>query len=155
MLAASMTLVRSGIEARIPHRGSMCMLDALLEWSPAALRCRITNQADHAHPLRSAGGLLAPCAIEYAAQAMALHSALCQSDGASPSAGFLASARGVRLHVPRLDNATGPLEVMVQLQAASGGHALYRFELHDATGRMLVDGRAAVVLNSPLSHADE
>ena len=139
-------LDRAGIVSRIPHSGTMCLLDSVLAWSASEIRCRIVNHADRSHPLRTASGLLAPCAIEYAAQAMALHGALCSPAGALPARGVLASARGVRLHVARLDNATGPLEVCAVLVAGDPDQALYRFGLSDAQGRLLVDGRAAVVL---------
>ena len=143
-------LDHAAIAARIPHRDPMCLLHSLLDWSADDIRCAIVNHADLAHPLRSAGGLLAPCAIEYAAQAMALHAALCAGDDAAPVPGFLASARAVRLHAARLDDAPGPLQVLAVRQAAARDQALYRFELRDASGRLLVDGRAAVVLNTPL-----
>lgn len=145
------TLDHAGIAQRIPHAGAMCLLDRLLDWDDDRIRCRIVNHADPAHPLRSAGGLLAPCAIEYAAQAMALHGALGARAGAAPpSPGFLASARAVRLQVARLDDRPGPLTVTASRLASGADQALYRFDLHDATGRLLVDGRAAVVLNTPL-----
>ncbi|MBI3370087.1 MAG: hydroxymyristoyl-ACP dehydratase [Burkholderiales bacterium] len=146
------TLDHGGIAQRIPHAGAMCLLDSLLDWSDDRIRCRIVNHADPAHPLRSASGLLSPCAIEYAAQAMALHGALCATaDAAPPTPGFLASARAVGLHVARLDDRPGPLTVTASRLAAGQDQALYRFELHDARGVLLVDGRAAVVLNTPLA----
>jgi predicted hotdog family 3-hydroxylacyl-ACP dehydratase len=149
------TLDHDGIAARIPHQGRMCLLERLLGWSADEIRCRIVDHADPQHPLRSPGGLLAPVAIEYAAQAMALHGALAAPTGSAPRPGFLASARQVRLHVPRLDEAPGPLTVQATRLAGDGEQALYRFTLHDADGRMLVDGRTAVVLNTPLVGAHE
>lgn len=148
-------LDHAGIAARIPHAGSMCLLDALLDATADAVRCRIAGHADAAHPLRSAGGLSSVHAIEYAAQAMALHGALAQPAGApAQRPGFLASARGVRLHVARLDDRPGPLVIGATRQAALPDQALYRFELHDAAGTLLADGRAAVVLNRPLAAPD-
>ncbi len=144
------TLDRDGIAARIPHSGSMCLLDALLQWSPEQALCRATGHRDANHPLRSPGGLLSPVAIEYASQAMALHGALTAAPGSVPSAGFLAAARGVNLHVARLDDVPGPLLVSVTRLAGAEAQALYQFELRDETGRLLVDGRATVVLNTPL-----
>ena len=94
--------------------------------------------------------LPAPVAIEYAAQAMALHASLKTAEGESPTPGFLASARDVRLHAPRLDTAPGPLTVVARRLAGDERQAMYRFVLHDATGRPLVEGRVTVVLNSPL-----
>ncbi len=145
------TLDHAGIAARIPHQGSMCLLHSLRHWTADAIHCTATHHADPAHPLRSAAGLLAPCAIEYAAQAMALHAGLCAAAGTPPTPGFLASARQVRLHVPRLDTAAGPLQVQAQRLAGDAQQAMYRFTLHDAAGRLLVEGRATVVLNRTLA----
>jgi predicted hotdog family 3-hydroxylacyl-ACP dehydratase len=144
------TLDRDGIAQRIPHSGSMCLLDGLLHWDAEHALCRASSHHDAANPLRSPGGLLAPVAIEYAAQAMALHGALTALPGSVPSAGYLAAARGVNLHVARLDDVPGALQVSVTRLAGAETQALYRFELHDETGRLLVDGRATVVLNTPL-----
>lgn len=148
-------LDRDGIAARIPHSGSMCLLDALLRWSPEQALCRATSHRDTAHPLRSPGGLLSPVAIEYASQAMALHGALTAPPGSVPSAGFLAAARGVNLHVARLDDVPGALLISVNRLAGAEAQALYQFELRDETGRLLVDGRATVVLNTPLPRPAE
>lgn len=146
-------LDHAAIARRIPHAGAMCLLDSTVDVSDTAIRCRIVNHAAPTHPLRSARGLLSSCAIEYAAQAMALHGALTAEHGQPPSPGFLASARGVRLHVLRLDDRPGPLQVSATRLASSDEQALYHFELHDAHGMLLVDGRAAVVLNQPLMAA--
>jgi predicted hotdog family 3-hydroxylacyl-ACP dehydratase len=147
------TLDHAGIAARVPHAGTMCLLDALLAWSPEQISCRITNHADPAHPLRTAHGLLAAAAIEYAGQAMALHGTLNAATGSAPRAGFLASARSVVLHAPRLDTAAGPLLVEAFKLAGDERQALYRFELSDATGTLLVEGRASVVLDGVPSEA--
>ncbi|MFN7696100.1 MAG: hydroxymyristoyl-ACP dehydratase [Burkholderiales bacterium] len=147
------TLDRDGIAARIPHSGSMCLLESLLSWNADYALCRATSHQDANNPLRSPGGLLAPVAIEYASQVMALHGALTAVAGQAPSAGFLAAARGVNLHVARLDDVPGPLQVSVTRLAGAEAQALYRFELHDEAGRLLVDGRATVVLNTPLTSA--
>ena len=169
------TLDHAGIAARVPHAGAMCLLESLLRWDADELECAIVNHADAAHPLREAvegssgeSGergergepgepgergetiLPAPCAIEYAAQAMALHASLNGAAGSAPTPGFLASARDVRLHVDRLDTAAGPLRVHARRLAGDERQAMYRFALHDAQGRALVEGRATVVLNSPL-----
>jgi predicted hotdog family 3-hydroxylacyl-ACP dehydratase len=150
MNRAPATLDRAGIAARIPHGGAMCLLDAVLDWSEAGIRCRIVNHVDPAHPLRCTKGLLAPCAIEYAAQAMAVHAALCAASDAKPPSGFLASARAVRLWTARLDDAPGPLELQTRRLAGVGTQAQYGFELKDAANRPLVDGRLVVVLAQAL-----
>jgi predicted hotdog family 3-hydroxylacyl-ACP dehydratase len=143
-------LDRAGIAARVPHRGAMCLLDAMESCSADEIVCRIANHADAAHPLRLDGQLPAASALEYASQAMALHGSLAAS-GRPPSSGFLASARDVRLHVARLDTAPGPLRVRARRLAGDAGQAMYRFELRDAHARLLVEGRTTVVLDTPLA----
>ena len=152
------TLDHAGIAARVPHAGRMCLLDTLLAWSDQHICCSASSHQDPAHPLRSGGVLSAACGIEYAAQAMALHGGLMagvDTGGAHgttpPSAGFLASARNVTLHVPRLDDVPGPLRIEATRLAGDSGQALYRFSLHADSGALLVEGRATVVLNSPLA----
>lgn len=167
--AAPATPDHAGIAARVPHSGAMCLLERLLRWDAGAIECSITGHADAHHPLRERGlsgvagngagregaapgdaGLPATAAIEYAAQAMALHATLAAGEGQPPTPGFLASARGVRLHVRRLDTARGPLAVLAQRLAGDERQAMYRFTLRDADGSALAEGRATVVLNSPL-----
>lgn len=145
------TLDHAGIAARIPHSGPMCLLDSLRRWSPEQIVCSILGHDDPSHPLRLDGVLPAAAALEYASQATALHGALCAPREAGPRPGFLASARSVRLHVSRLDDRPGPLEVQATRLSGSDGQALYRFELRDGTGAPLVDGRLTVVLDQPLA----
>lgn len=138
------------IATLIPHQGRMCLLDAVLDCTPERITCRASSHHAADHPLRSPAGLLAPVGIEYAAQAMALHGALNAKPGVDGRPGFLASARSVRLHVARLDDVTGALIVQVEHAAGDERQAMYRFELRDEAGRPLLDGRATVVLDTPL-----
>lgn len=141
-------LDHAGIEARIPHRGPMCLLARMTSWSRDRIECVATNQGAADHPLRTRLGLLATASVEYAAQAMALHGALLASAaGSEASPGFLASARDVRLQAWRLDDLGGELVVTAERQAADGGRLLYGFTMHNA-GREIASGRVAVVLNA-------
>ena len=162
---APQTLARDGIAALIPHSGSMCLLARLQAWDTQRIVCTATNHRDRDHPLRSRRGLLAPCAIEYAAQAMALHGALIgQAAGTPATPGYLASARGVQLHVLRLDDLPRvarstdagepdePDELRIEAvrQAGDARQILYAFNVSHA-GRPVAEGRAAVVLNTALA----
>jgi predicted hotdog family 3-hydroxylacyl-ACP dehydratase len=142
-------LDRAGIQARIPHQGRMALLDALCDWSLEHVHCTATGHADANHPLRTPGGLLAPAAIEYAAQAMALHGALVAPPQGTPTPGYLASVRQVRLGVATLHDRPGPLHVRAQRLAGDERQILYTFEVSDSGGIHLADGRATVVLNTP------
>jgi predicted hotdog family 3-hydroxylacyl-ACP dehydratase len=136
------------IAARVPHSGTMCLLHALHESSDTHVLCSTTSHRAADNPLRSASGLLSCNAIEYAAQAMALHGAMTAAADAPPKGGRLASVRGVKLHVPRLDEIDGLLFVHAERLAGDAGQAMYQFTLRNAQNNSLVQGRAIVLLNS-------
>lgn len=145
------TLDHAGIAACIPHSGSMCLLHALLQWDADHVHCTALSHRDPANPLRQAGQLLAPVALEYASQAMALHGGLSAPPGTPPKPGFLAAARGVVMHVSDLASVPGPLHVHATRQVGDDRQAVYQFSLQDEAGEVLVSGRATVVLNTPLA----
>lgn len=148
-------LGRSEIERRIPHRGRMCLLDRLEGWTLEAIHCSADSHQAPDHPLRCRLGLLAPAAIEYAAQATALHQAVnhahaADGSGAAARPGFIASARDVHMFRTRLDDVAGRLQVHAVRQHGDSQQSLYRFRVEDEAGCVLVEGRLTVVLDRPL-----
>ena len=125
----------------------MCLLDAVKAWSDSAITCRASSHTDPANPLRAEGRLGAANGIEYAAQAMAIHGALIAGDDAAPRQGYLTSVRSVSLHVARLDDLPGELDVQAERLSGDANNILYQFSLSHA-GRCLLEGRAAVVLDA-------
>lgn len=149
------TMTRTEIATLIPHSGAMCLLAGLEHWDSERIVCTATSHRDLANPLRSRSGLLGTCAIEYAAQAMALHGALlARENGGRASPGFLASARAVRLHRLRLDDLPGDLAIEAHRQAGDATQILYRFSVSHR-GEPICAGRAAVVLNTPVDRSPE
>ena len=135
--------------AHIPHQADMCLLDAVLEWDAQQIRCRAVSHRAAANPLRHAGRLGVACGIEYAAQAMAAHGAAiaAQTPDARPRAGYLASVRGVELHVARLDDVADDLSVEAERLSGDDNNILYAFSI-SAGPRVLLSGRAAVILDA-------
>jgi predicted hotdog family 3-hydroxylacyl-ACP dehydratase len=126
----------------------MCLLDEVVEWDTRHVLCRSATHRAPDHPLRAHGRLGAAGGIEYAAQTMAVHGALCGGTaGGRPEAGFLASLRNVRLHVLRFDDVEGDLISSATLVAGDGGTALYEFALR-SDARQLMSGRATVVFDA-------
>ena len=110
-----MRLDRRWIQEHIPHKGGMCLLDEVLSWDLTQTQCRSVTHRSLENPLRADGRLGAACGIEYAAQTMAVHGALIASAaGAVAPSGFLASVRGVRLNIDRLDVFEGDLITSVE-----------------------------------------
>jgi predicted hotdog family 3-hydroxylacyl-ACP dehydratase len=126
----------------------MCLLDEVIEWDARHVRCRSGSHRLPDHPLRSRGRLGSACGIEYAAQAMAVHSALAGGAmEARPESGFLASLRDVRLHVLRLDDLEADLICDAALIAGDRRSALYEFAL-SCDAKRLLSGRATVVFDA-------
>ena len=126
----------------------MCLLDDVEAWDQQRIQCRASSHRAADNPLRAHSRLGAACGIEYAAQAMAVHGALLAPPGSTGTrVGYLVSVRGTRLHVPRLDDIAADLQVQATCMTRSENNILYQFSV-SAAGRLLLDGRAVVVLNA-------
>jgi predicted hotdog family 3-hydroxylacyl-ACP dehydratase len=152
-------LARDAIAARVPHAGPMCLLDEIVSWDAQHIECTafVQHRSDSqtAHPLSQDGRLPATAAIEYAAQAMALHGRLMQEQAASaaaPARGFLAGLRSVRLHCRWITPASPLLTVRVTRFAGDEVQVLYDFEVRAAAP--IAQGRAVVVLDAAARAAD-
>jgi predicted hotdog family 3-hydroxylacyl-ACP dehydratase len=142
-------LDRLWIERHIPHRGRMCLLDEVMAWDAAHIRCRARSHRLPDNPLRAHGRLGAACGIEYAAQAMAVHGAIMASLSGKPAAiGYLASVRNLLLHVERLDDLEADLIASAGRLAGDERSALYEFAL-TALGQELLSGRVGIVFGRP------
>jgi predicted hotdog family 3-hydroxylacyl-ACP dehydratase len=137
------------IAGHIPHQGTMCLLDEVLSWDLQRIACRSRSHCAPDNPLRAHGRLGAACAIEYAAQAVAIHGALLQCPPSSGSDfGMLTSARRVEFAVTRLDDLSAELLVSAQRLHSDAASALYAFSLHDGE-RLLAQGRLTVLHTAP------
>jgi predicted hotdog family 3-hydroxylacyl-ACP dehydratase len=153
-------LDRQWIEQHIPHKGRMCLLDEVLAWDAARIRCRSNSHRASDNPLRAHGRLGAACGIEYAAQAMAVHGALIAASAPLASTvsthvrgslgaavGYLASVRNVVLHVSRLDDLDEELIAAAERVTGDGRTVLYEFSVSSGV-RELLSGRASIVFDA-------
>lgn len=133
-------LTRAQIQARIPHAGAMCLLDAVQRWDATMIVC-CAPAPTAAHPLARRQGVPAIAAVEYAAQAAAVHGSLL--DSAAPRDGMLAKLADVELSAALFGEAGGPLTVRAELLSRVASGCMYKFEVSDlhacvARGRLLV-----------------
>ncbi len=128
----------------IPHAGAMCLLESVVSWNRESIVCRATSHRDPGNPLRSAGRLPALAAIEYAAQAMAVHHGLA-TGRSRPRVGYLARLRDVAFRIDRLDDLRSELTVTAHQLAVTSASSKYGFRVA-AEDRELVAGQALVVL---------
>lgn len=141
-------LDKNWIAARIPHQGSMCLLDQVVDWSEEHILCLTNTHRLPDNPLRLYDQLGAACGIEYAAQAMAVHGALLANANTRPSKGYLTSVRDVELLSDRLDTVEGGLHVLAERLSGDDNIVLYRFTLTTQDQLPLLRGRAAVVMDA-------
>jgi len=140
-----MMISRTEIATMIPHAGTMCLLDGVLYWDQASIRCVSGRHRAEDNPLRRAGRLNAICGLEFAAQAMAVHGRLSGGVSRRPQAGYLASVRDVKSRQGRLDLLEPDLVIAAELLMGDEQRVIYQFAL-DCSGTEVLSGRAAVVL---------
>ncbi len=130
----------------IPHAGAMCLLDEVVDWDARHLHARSASHRRADNPLRADGMLHAVNLCEYAAQAMAVHGALrTREAGGAARPGLLVALRDVALHVERIDDLPGRLQVHVESLLALADSLQYAFRV-EHRGSVLASGRAAVML---------
>lgn len=130
----------------IPHAGTMCLLDSVSDWDEESIRCRAISQALEDNPLRHNGVVAAINGVEYAAQAMAIHGALLDDDQESPSIGYLAAVRGVKLESRSLHQESELLISCHRLAGDANGF-IYEFEVNGDSS-LLLSGRATVIIQA-------
>ncbi|MBN8712359.1 MAG: phosphotransferase [Xanthomonadales bacterium] len=143
-------LPKSNWAGLIPHAGSMCLLDAVLDWDAESIHATSASHARADNPLRGPHGLHAVCMAEYGAQAMAVHGALlARARGdCAVRAGMLVSVRDLVLHAEYVDALPGHLDVHASCLHAAPEGAQYDFRVAHA-GRLLASGRATVMYPDP------
>jgi len=150
------SLTKVEIAARVPHSGPMCLLDRVVSWNNETIICEANNHRDPGHPLARDGVLDMMAAIEYAAQAMAVHGALIAENtppfahGEEPKMGYLASVRDVSCAIPFLHELVAPLRIEATRLMGEDTRVLYEFRV--ASGEQIcAEGRAAVVLDAGIN----
>jgi predicted hotdog family 3-hydroxylacyl-ACP dehydratase len=133
------------IRTLIPHSGTMCLLEEVIAWDTAAIHCLSSTHRDAANPLRRDRQLSAVHAFEYAAQAAAIHGALCARAARQTAPWcYLAAIRDATLYVTRLDDVAERLEVRARHIFGERGNTVYQCEVN-AGGRKLADGRITIM----------
>lgn len=103
----------------LPHAPPMCLIELVVAVDERRIHCRSASHRDPCHPLRGRDGLGVEHAIEYAAQAAALHGALGRAGGAAAAEPrVLIVLRDVRFGTDWLHTHAAPLDVEAELLAA-------------------------------------
>ena len=128
------------IRRLIPHDGSMSLIERVVSFDDEAIVCESSTHLAVSNPLRSDSQLSAINAIEYGAQAMALHGAF---TGANDTQSYLVSLRHIDLQVDYLDETDAMLTVHANLQVKDDKAALYSFQVSHS-GDVIVSGKLTI-----------
>lgn len=139
-------LLRSAFEKLIPHSDDMCLLDEVISWNKQKIHCLSNTHLDIHNPMRADNTLSAICAIEYAAQAMAIHGGLTAMAGKRPKAGYLASVRDIHCTRLRIDDLAGEMNIYAEQIMGDEMRVIYQFNL-TIDALEIISGRATVVLD--------
>jgi len=138
-------MFHDAICARLPHAGSMCLLERLESWDGDSIICIAISHRDADNPLRRDGRLHAVAGVEYAAQAMALHGNLLSVTDTAPAIGYLASVRDLKLDLEYLETVAEDLRITARRLSGDTSGFIYEFEIH-AGARAVLSGRLAAKL---------
>jgi predicted hotdog family 3-hydroxylacyl-ACP dehydratase len=147
-MAENLPIHKAEIRTLIPHSGAMCLLDEVVQWNDRSIVCITSTHRDPANPLRRAGRLSALHALEYGAQAAAVHGGLrARSAGATAPPGYLAALRNARLHASRLDDFDSALEIFASRLFGDNANTVYECRI-SAGDVLIAEGRITIVERS-------
>ncbi len=141
-------IAKQALDLLLPHQGEMSLLESVINWDENNIVCLADSHHKPNNPLRKNNQLASVNAIEYAAQAMAIHSTLISQQSkqdATPRVGFLATASKVKLLVERLDNLMDNISIHAHCLTASADGSLYEFSISHQH-HIIVSGQAMVML---------
>ncbi len=122
----------------------MVLLDRVLSCDGETILCATDSHGNPDNPLRRGGRLPAMAAVEYAAQAAALHGAL-NGPRAAVAGAVLGGAKGVIARVRDLAEIDQTLVVRATLLLAQDTGAIYSFAVGPQSGAAVVEGRFTVM----------
>jgi predicted hotdog family 3-hydroxylacyl-ACP dehydratase len=142
------------IEAVVPHRAPLVLLDAVLAHAPDETTCAVFIR--DGSPLRVPGGPVPGwVGLEYMAQCIAAHAGLIdRAAGRPPAIGFLLGARDVRFHAAGYLPGQ-VLHVCVRRLWGQGRLGAFACSIRDSrTNALLAQGTVSAFLTDRPDHAD-
>jgi predicted hotdog family 3-hydroxylacyl-ACP dehydratase len=149
-------ITHAEIEALLPHKGRMCLLERVLAFDDSMVTCASTSHRQTTNPLLTARGVSSSIAVEYGAQAAAVHRGLLARDASNrdaPRRGLLVQIREVQLHTARLDTQAANLIVRAWRWAEVGGAVQYRFDVR-AAADVIADVAAEPGNSTPIAEGE-
>ena len=143
-ILTDVTLNYREITQRLPHSGSMCLLNEVIEADSDSLTALASSHLDDDNPLRLEGRIATVNGIEYAAQAMAIHGSLLSSASLeTPQAGYIATVRNIEMRTEFIPETGASLLIKVQQLMSNNNGFTYQFHIH-CEQQELISGKITV-----------
>lgn len=140
-----MNIKKDELRKLIPHTGTMCLLDQVEHWDEEHVVCNTMTHQSLDNPLRRNGHLHVVHALEYGAQAMAVHGGLlAKKNNEAIKPGYLVAIRNAKFHVEYLDDISTLLTVKANQLLVSNGSLIYEYNI-SSDEKVLVEARATVI----------
>ncbi len=134
---------------QLPHSGAMCLLDQVIAWDEQRICCSTDSHLSAANPLRQNGVLSGLCALEYAAQALALHGVLNRQQrtvSGEYAEAYVVSSKQLAFSVGNLSDAVDSLIIEAELTVWHEASAVYAVSV-SAGECCLLQGDLTVMLS--------
>lgn len=134
---------------QLPHSGAMCLLDQVVAWDAQRICCSTDSHLAAANPLRHDGVLPGLCALEYAAQALALHGVLNRqqrSVSGRYAEAYVVSSKRLVFPAGNLSDVGASLVIKAELIVWHEASAVYTVSI-SADERSLLQGDLSVMLS--------
>ena len=142
----------------LPHKPPMLLLATVESWDAASIQCTATSQNDALNPLRINGRVASVHAMEYGAQAAAIHLSLLAETAAEPVAElepyspdrivFLGIVRDFELVEQYLDEqADAVMQIRSELVSIAPRLFQYRVSAHIA-GKLCAQGIISLIIGN-------
>lgn len=134
---------------QLPHSGAMCLLQRVIAWDKQSICCSANSHLSTANPLRQNNALPGLCALEYAAQAVALHGVLKrQQRGVAGryAEAYVVSSKQLIFAAGDLSDAAESLIITAELTVWHEASAVYAVSVA-AGERRLLQGDLTVILS--------
>lgn len=137
----------------IPHDGSMCLLESVDSWDESQIVCSSKSHHNPDNPLKDGNRLGCVNAIEYGAQAVAIHGRLLAEDSNPVSqSGFLVQIKDLDFDDCDLSVLPGALTIKAQQLHCDRTSMLYRITIkHDHN--QIMQGRVMIFITEQSSAA--
>lgn len=132
----------------IPHEGGMCLLDSVESWSEEQIICASSTHHKKDNPLTDGKRLDCVNAIEYGAQAVAIHGGLLakQKNGEIPRSGFLVQVKALEFVDCDLSALPGALNILARKLHFEKSSMLYTINIKH-NHHQLMQGRIMIFIS--------